>query len=371
MLLDEPDRVRSTAPVGRVDSSRSRYQQGENDAWVPPDSRDSRRDRAHGRLVSRALRSDRRRQDVRPMKVLVTGGAGFIGSHVVDALRESGMDVLCIDSLDPAVHHGPPDYLRRDVNYCFTDLRAWVPDARLDDVEAVVHLAALGGVARAAREPANIIAANCSGTGRRVDAARRWARLRAVVLASSFSIYGANYTYRCTRCGREQDGSRETRDLDAGLFEVACRACGAEAEILPIRAEARPDPLETYGASKYMQELCFKGFMACPVSILRFSSVYGPRLRLDDGEATIIARIAGWIRAGERPRLFEDGRQIRDWVFVGDVVAAVQAVLTGTPASAVTNVCSGVPTRLVEACELIADAVGVDCPPEIAGGYRS
>jgi dTDP-L-rhamnose 4-epimerase len=151
---------------------------------------------------------------------------------------------------------------------------------------------------------------------------------------------------------------------------VACRTCGAEAEILPIRAEARPDPLETYGASKYMQELCFKGFTTCPVSILRFSSVYGPRLRLDDGEATVIARIAGWIRAGERPRLFEDGRQIRDWVFVGDVVAAVQAVLTGAPASPVTNVCSGMPTRLAEACELIADAVGADCSPEIVGGYR-
>ena len=304
------------------------------------------------------------------MKVLVTGGAGFIGSHVVDALREAGMDVVCIDSLDPGVHHGPPDYLRRDVDYCFADLRAWAPDARFDDVEAVVHLAALGGVARAAREPANIIEANCAGTGRLVDAARRWRRLRAVVLASSFSIYGANYAYRCTRCGREQDGSRRPRDLDAGRFEVTCRRCGAEAEILPITAEAKPDPLETYGASKYMQELCFRGFTTCPVSILRFSSVYGPRLRLDDGEATIIARIAGWIRAGERPRLFEDGRQIRDWVFVGDVVAAVQAVLGGAEASAVTNVCSGVPTRLVEACELIADAVGADCPPEIVGGYR-
>jgi dTDP-L-rhamnose 4-epimerase len=304
------------------------------------------------------------------MKVLVTGGAGFIGSHVVDALRETGMDVVCVDSLDPAVHHRPPDYLRRGVDYRFADLRAWTPDATFDDVEAVVHLAALGGVARAAREPANIIEANCAGTGRLVEAARRWGRLRTVVLASSFSVYGANYTYRCTRCGREQDGSRRTSDLDDGRFEVTCRRCGAEAQIVPIQVGARPDPLETYGASKYMQELCFRGFTTCPVSILRFSSVYGPRLRLDDGEATIIARIAGWTRAGERPRLFEDGRQIRDWVFVGDVVAAVQTLLTGVEAAPVTNVCSGVPTRLVEACELIADAVGADCSPEIVGGYR-
>jgi len=139
----------------------------------------------------------------------------------------------------------------------------------------------------------------------------------------------------------------------------------------PITEAARPDPLETYGASKYMQELCFKGFRTCPVSILRFSSVYGSRLRLDDGEATIIARIAGWVRDGQRPKLFEDGQQIRDWVFVGDVVAAVLAVLNGADERPVINVCSGVPTRLIEACERIAEAVGVDCPPEIVGGYRS
>ena len=304
------------------------------------------------------------------MKVLVTGGAGFIGSHVVDALREAGASVVCVDSLDPGVHRGPPAYLRPDVDYDFADLRHFAPDARFADVEAVVHLAALGGVARAAREPANILEANCAGTGRLVEAARQWGSLRRVVLASSFSVYGASYTYRCMRCGREGDGVRHAPDLDAGRFEVRCRACAADAEILPITETARPDPLETYGASKYMQELCFKGLTACPVSILRFSSVYGPRLRLDDGEATIIARIVGWVRAGERPKLFEDGRQIRDWVFVGDVVAAILALLEGAEVGPVTNVCSGVATRLVEACERIAEALGVDCPPEVVGGYR-
>src|SRR5258705_11217729 len=122
------------------------------------------------------------------MKVLITGGAGFIGSHVVDAARDAGMDVVCIDSLDPDVHAGPPGYLRRDVDYCFEDLRSWAPDARFDNVEAIVHLAALGGVSRAAREPSNIIDANCRGTGRLVDAARRSTRLRQTVPASRFSV---------------------------------------------------------------------------------------------------------------------------------------------------------------------------------------
>lgn len=304
------------------------------------------------------------------MKVLVTGGAGFIGSHLVDALCERGQEVICIDSLDPGVYQAPPSYLNPKAQYCFADLRYWRPDARFDDVEAVVHLAALGGVSRAAREPENIIGANCGGAARLAEVARAWVRLRTLILASSFSVYGANYTYRCKGCGRERDAYREIEDLKRSRFEVMCRQCGTEAEIVPVTESASPAPLETYGASKYMQELCFRGFTRCPVQILRFSSVYGKRLRLDDGEATIIARLAGWIRSGVRPKLFEDGRQIRDWVYVGDVVAAVLALLEGKPAPAILNVCSGRPTTLVEACNAIAGVLRVDCPPEIVGGFR-
>jgi dTDP-L-rhamnose 4-epimerase len=305
------------------------------------------------------------------VKVLVTGGAGFIGSHVVDALVERGASVLVVDSLDPGVFSRPPDYLNPRADYCFGDLRAWRPDARFDDVEGIVHLAALGGVGRAAREPENIISANCGGTARVAEAASRWDHLRLWVQASSFSVYGANYTYLCDRCGTERNGHRKKEDLDARRFEVLCEKCGSEARILPIQVTASPDPLETYGASKYMQELCLRGFQRSPVRILRFSSVYGKRLRLDDGEATIIAKIAGWIRAGKRPKLFEDGRQIRDWVFVGDLVEAVVRLLEGAGAPPVVNVSSGVPTTLAEASVAIAQAVGKDGQPEIVGGYRA
>jgi dTDP-L-rhamnose 4-epimerase len=104
---------------------------------------------------------------------------------------------------------------------------------------------------------------------------------------------------------------------------------------------------------------------------MRFSSVYGTRLRLHDGEATIIAKLAGWIGAGETPTLFEDGRQIRDWVYVGDVVATALA-LTALPGPArVVNVCSGVPTTLVEACEILADCLGTHVRPKVVGGFRA
>jgi dTDP-L-rhamnose 4-epimerase len=304
------------------------------------------------------------------LKVLVTGGAGFIGSHVVDALVKRGAKVLVVDSLDPGVYTAPPDYLDPRAEYCFADLRHWRPDARFEDVEGIVHLAALGGVGRAAREPENIISANCGGTARLARAASRWEHLRLWIQASSFSVYGANYTYHCDRCGAERNGERRVEDLDAHCFEVRCLKCGSEARILPIKATAAPDPLETYGASKFMQELCLRSITRCPVRILRFSSVYGKRLRLDDGEATIIAKLAGWIRSDRPPKLFEDGRQIRDWVYVGDLVAATMNLLEGTETPPVINASSGVPTTLAEACEAISRAMRKDCSPDIVGGYR-
>jgi dTDP-L-rhamnose 4-epimerase len=305
------------------------------------------------------------------MKVVVTGGAGFIGSHVVDSLVAAGANVIAVDSLDPGVFRAAPSYLNPRADYCFVDLRHFQPDDRFDDVEGVVHLAALGGVTRAAREPANVIGANCTGTARLVAAMAHWPKLRRVVHASSFSVYGSNYSYRCPECAVERDGSRREEDLKAGRFEVPCAQCGAEARIVPITERATPNPLETYGSSKYMQELCYRGLLKAPITILRFSSVYGDRLRLDDGEATIIAKLAGWIRDGVRPRLFEDGKQIRDWVHVSDIVGAVQSLLAASEAPSLVNVCTGVPATLAEACSIIAKAMHKDCPPEVVGGYRT
>ena len=304
------------------------------------------------------------------MKVLVTGAAGFIGSHVVDALCGRGAEVIGLDSLDPGVHRSVPEYLNSGAAYCFADLRNWRPDERFSDVEGIVHLAALGGVTRAAREPVNILEANCLGTARLVEAAKRMPKLRAVVLGSSFSVCGSNYVYVCASCGNESDGARDPEKLKSGNYEVLCGRCGSESEVQAITEASSPAPLETYGVSKYMQELCFRGFEHCPVGILRFSSVYGKRLRLEDGEATIIARLAGWIRSGQTPKLFEDGRQIRDWVYVGDLVEGILATLASERPAAVVNICTGFPVRLTKACEHIAGAMELDCAPEITGAYR-
>jgi len=304
------------------------------------------------------------------MKVLVTGAAGFIASHVVDALVARGSEVLGVDSLDPGVHAGVPDYLNPGAEYRFEDLRTWNPD-KADRCDSVVHFAALGGVARASREPANLVSANAGGTARLVEVLSGWESLSTVVLASSFSVYGTSYVYRCSLCGTLSNGDRTVENLERGSYEVGCDHCGGETGVQPLDESANPRPLELYGASKLMQELCFRGFSRCPVHVLRQSSVYGTRLRLDDGEATIIARIAGWIRDGQAPQLLEDGRQIRDWVHVDDVVATTLALLDGAAAPSIINVCTGVKTTLYDACCHIADALGSEVLPEVRGGYRA
>ena len=303
------------------------------------------------------------------MKVLVTGAAGFVGSHVVDALRAAGIDVVGLDSLDPGVWSNSPGYLRTDVRYVFSDLRYWRPGRELEGVEAVVHLAALGGVGRAAQEPGNVLDANVGGTARLLEVIRSTKSISRVCLASSFSVYGRNYVYQLPS-GKIIGAERRTEDLREGNFEVCDRETGEIATIIPITTAAKPDPLEWYGASKYMQELCFRGLESAALTIFRFSSVYGSRLRLDDGEATIIAKLAGWIRAGTAPKLFEDGRQIRDWVFVTDVAEAILAVLSGKATSPVVNVCSGTPNSLLEACEVLNRVFETSVAPKVIGGYR-
>jgi dTDP-L-rhamnose 4-epimerase len=255
------------------------------------------------------------------------------------------------------------------VQYVFSDLRYWRPGREIEGVDAVVHLAALGGVGRAAMEPGNVLDANVGGTARIIDVIRSTKSVKKVCLASSFSVYGSNYAYKLPS-GGFISGERRIADLQAGNFEVFDPGTGEIATIVPITTAAVPDPLEWYGASKYMQELCFRGLQSADLTIFRFSSVYGSRLRLDDGEATIIAKLAGWIRSGTSPKLYEDGRQIRDWVFVSDIADAVLAVLSGKATKPVVNVCSGIPTTLLEACEVLNHVFGTSVMPKVVGGHR-
>jgi dTDP-L-rhamnose 4-epimerase len=303
------------------------------------------------------------------MRVLVTGAAGFIGSHLVDHLCKQEIDVVGIDNLDPVVHKAPPGYLNQDVDYRFVDVRNLSLGSGYHDVEAIVHLAAMGGVRRAAREPALVIDNNAVGTARLVQQAHNLPNLKRFILMSSFSVYGNAYTY-CIADSRTIPAKRHPEDLNAGRFGVYCPKTGEQGVICPIREGAPIQPLETYGASKAMQELCLAGFEAANIGsaeiiTMRASSVVGPRMRWFDEDATIIARIAGWLSDGQRPVIYEDGLQCRDWIAVNDVIEAISRLISKPDVPPVINLCSGVPTTLLQACQHIASTIGVGCDPVI------
>ncbi len=306
-----------------------------------------------------------------PQHVLVTGGAGFVGSHIVDNLRAHGHRVTVIDCFDREVHPVDPNYLREDVEYVRMDLRDLEFAASLRTVTVVVHLAARGGVARAARDPEIVWQGNVGGTLRLRHALEQYCPLlQLVVIAGSFSAYGDGYQYRC-QDNTIISGARCSARLAAGIYDVWDVTANAPATIIPITEAAATDPKELYGQSKLGQERCFDGFTHARVVILRFSSVYGLRLRLNDGEATIIAKLLGLLQRGEVPEIFEDGRQSRDWVLVGDIVELVLRLVHGLEAPRLVNVCSGEPIALLEAYEILRASFGSNVQANIVGGYRS
>jgi nucleoside-diphosphate-sugar epimerase len=242
------------------------------------------------------------------VRILVPGGAGFIGKHVVRALESDGHTIAVVD-----LSNGQ-------------DFAQWVPAMSYD---ACILLAAVGGVARARREPATTVGNNVACA---INALGFGGFLGHIILASSFSVYG-NTT-------------------------------------IPTTVDAPIAPRETYAASKAMQELVFRGYEG-QHTILRFSSVYGSGMRLEDPEATILAKIAGWVQRGEPCRITEDGRQSRDFVFVGDVIDTIRAVLDGRPCPPVLNVCSGVGTTLVDACAGVAYAMNTKSHVTVTGEVRA
>lgn len=305
------------------------------------------------------------------MKVLITGAAGFIGSYITNALIREGHTVTGLDNFDPMVHSGACEtHVKYDIEWIHEGVQHWLPQKPLD-FEAVVHCAAMGGVGYAKKNPGYLIHANCLGTANLCRVLEKVCpQLQHSILASSFSVYGSSYEHHCLSCGAFNFGCRDPKDMDQGRYEMICSYCSsADMRLLPIKTTALPSPKELYATSKYTQEILWRA-LPKKQTILRFSSVYGPGMRLNDGEATIIAQLAGSLGRGERPQLFEDGQQIRDWVAVSDIAAVIAKLLDGAQAPAVMNVCAGVPTTLESACLTLAAALGKEIRPEIVGGWR-
>ena len=318
------------------------------------------------------------------MRVLVTGGAGFIGSHVVDRLVDRGHDVVVLDNLDPQVHGevaGVPPHLERHVLAGAIDFRrgdvrdAEAVAAALDGAEAVAHLAAAVGVGQSMYAPHYYTSVNVDGQGVLMEAlARDPKRYRRFVVASSMSIYGEGQ-YRCAEHGRVAPPERGEERLARAEWEVPCPECGRALEPVPT-PESKPLRYSSiYAITKKTQEemaLCFGAAYRVPTLALRFFNVYGSRQALSNPYTGVAAIFMGRLRSGRTPLIFEDGEQSRDFIHVHDVADSVVRAVEGSgPACEALNVCTGRPITIREVAEVLASRLGLEVEPEVVGRYRT
>jgi dTDP-L-rhamnose 4-epimerase len=309
------------------------------------------------------------------MLVLVTGGAGFIGSHVADLLLDGGHDVRVLDNLHPAAHAGPPAFLPDGVAWVEGDVRdAATVDAALEGVDAVCHQAAMVGLGTDIGDIADYTSHNDLGTAvllRSLAARGFGGRL---VLASSMVVYGEG-RYACAQHGVVRPGPRLVSDLDAGRFEPPCPVCGRALHAEAITEDAPVDPRNVYAATKLHQEhlaFSFSRETDVPVTALRYHNVYGPRMPRDTPYAGVASIFASSLAAGRAPQVYEDGGQTRDFVHVRDVARANVLALTAADAvPGAFNVCSGEPRTVGEMAHALSAASGPDAPaPVVTGQYR-
>ncbi len=304
---------------------------------------------------------------------LVTGGAGFIGSHVVDELLEAGWAVRVLDLLHPGAHAARPAYLREEAEYLFADVRdEGAVGKALEGVAAVSHQAAMVGLGVDLADIADYVSHNSLGTAvllRGMAAAGFDGRL---VLASSMVVYGEG-AYACKDHGAQPAPPREVRDLAAGAFEPRCPECRQPLDPQVVTETAEPDPRNVYAVTKLNQEhLCSawaREAGAEPV-YLRYHNVYGPRMPRDTPYSGVAAIFRSAIAAGGAPRVFEDGCQRRDFVHVRDVARANRLALEApTGVSGPINVASGEPRTVGALAEALAAAAG-GAAPEVTGEFR-
>jgi dTDP-L-rhamnose 4-epimerase len=309
--------------------------------------------------------------------ILVTGGAGFIGSHVVDALLADGHDVRAVDALLPAAHRERPGYLDPAAEWIEGDLRDPAVAARaVRDVAAVSHQAAMVGLGVDLGDVPDYVGHNDLATAHLLRALAASGFSGRLVLASSMVVYGEG-RYACAEHGVVAPAPRAPADLDAGRFEPPCPRCGRPLEPRTVPEDARLDPRSVYAATKVAQEhLCavYGNETGVPVTALRYHNVYGPRMPRDTPYAGVASIFRSAYAAGRAPRVFEDGGQRRDFVHVRDVARAnVRALTAPEPVPGAFNVASGTPRTVLEMAHALARACDAppDAAPQVTGEWRA
>ena len=309
--------------------------------------------------------------------VLVTGGAGYIGSHLVDALVDRGYRVTVLDNLEPQVHRSGtwPSYVNPKATYVRGDVRdRGVFEPLVLASQAVVHFGAAVSVGQSMYQIDRYVDVNTRGTALLLDIlVNTTHRVEKVIVASSIGVYGEG-AYRCATHGAVAPTIRPEPQLAARDWEQKCPVCGAPAESIPTPEDKALYRDNIYSMTKYHQEemvLLIGKTYGIPAVAPRFFNVYGPRQSLSNPYAGVAAIWLSRLMNGKQPVVFEDGGQLRDFVSIHDVVDCLVLMLEKPGADYLpVNVGSGQTVTILEIAELLARLLGSPIEPQVTNNGR-
>jgi len=308
-------------------------------------------------------------------RILITGGAGFIGSRLARELVREGHTVVVLDNLLPQVHGDSPQPNLPDCETIWADVRDRdALDRAMKGVEVVHHFAAETGVGQSQYEIARYVSVNTYGTALVLEAAGA-AGVRQLVIASSRAVYGEGM-FDCAQCGKSfaADG-RSSEQMDAARFDIYCPACGAPARPQVMAESTLANPVSIYGLTKYQQEQLAEQVSAISdleTTILRFFNVYGPGQSLKNPYVGVLGTFFRRANAERTIEVYEDGKMSRDFVFVGDVVEALRRATNNEAAfGQLLNVGSGEALTLFDIATEMFRVLSKEPQIKISGRYRS
>lgn len=316
------------------------------------------------------------------MRVLITGGAGFIGSYIALKLSKKGYKVTVLDTLSEQIHGANPestsplyqkikdkvDFIKGDVNNR-EDL-----EKALVDVDYVIHLAAETGTGQSMYEIKKYVDTNIGGTALLLDILTNTEHhVKRIVVAESRAVYGEG-KYHCPNCGDVYPYERTDENLAKGDFECKCPKCGGEVDLIATTEDSAIHPSSVYGISKQVQgqlvHLVCKSIGVESVSF-RYQNVYGPGQSLTNPYTGILSIFSTRIKNGNGINIFEDGKETRDFVYIEDVVDATILGMEVPEANGhVFNVGTGIATDVLTVANTLCEKYGINVPITVSGNYR-
>ena len=314
-------------------------------------------------------------------RVLITGGAGFIGSNLALYLLQKGYDVTVLDNLSNQIHGHDPEKnsllynsIKSKVNFIrgtVTSRHDW--EKAIGDIDVIVHLAAETGTGQSMYEVSRYVDVNSGGTALMLDIlANRKTTIQKVVVASSRAVYGEG-KYLSAEFGAVYPAHRKAEDMDKGNFEVTYPGASS-LQLVATDEESKIHPSSVYGISKQNQEqmvMLVCQSLGIAAVAFRYQNVFGPGQSLSNPYTGILSIFSTLIKNKKAINIFEDGKDSRDFVFIDDVINATILGLEKDEAiGEVFNVGSGVPTTVMEVAQQLVKFYGIDVPLQVTGNYR-